>query len=374
MVERVFITGASGFVGSNLVAHLQGMPEYDVVAISRDTDPETLRGARADHVIHLAGANRPETESGFAADNVGYSETILDLLAPASDQATFIFASTIKVSDDSPYGVSKRGAEQVIEQTGPEKGWNTTILRLPNLFGKWCRPYYNSFVSTFIDQAITGKKISINDPAVEMDLLYIDDLLDTILTLLKNTGDDANFRLIEQFPTYRKAVGYVADCVTNYARTHGTPWLSPVMDTFDKKLHATYLSYLPLDARRFDLTGITSDTGSFCEVFKTEGWGQVSVLTIEPGATRGNHYHHTKCENFHLVAGTVALFEHDVRNDNEQASIISQGNSFWTRPGWVHRIENTGSGTATFLIWANEVFDHKRPDTYPPLALEHTAK
>jgi len=359
-------------VGSNLVAHLRGMTAYDVTAITRDTDIETLRGARADHVIHLAGANRPVTESGFVADNVGYTESVLDLLVPASPRAGFIFASTIKVTEDSPYGTSKRAAEDIIAATAPQKGWNTSILRLPNLFGKWCRPYYNSFVSTFIDQAITGQQISINDPTAEVDLLYIDDLLDIVLGLMQDTGDDADLRTVAQFPTYRRTVGHVADCVTTYAATHGTPWLAPVADPFDKKLHATYLSYLPVDARRFDLTGIASDTGSFCEVFKSRDWGQVSVLTIEPGAVRGNHYHHTKCENFHLVHGEVSLIEHDVRGGGEQVSTIGQGNSFWTRPGWVHRVENTGDRTATFLIWANEVYDNARPDTYPPLPQDRT--
>lgn len=362
-MARVVVTGASGFVGQNLVLALQARTEHDVIAVTRDIALERLRDTPADHIIHLAGANRPPTEADFQADNVDYAGKILSCFCPASPGARFHYASTIHETRDDAYGRSKKAGEELVGKLAPQAGWSPVIWRLPNLFGKWCRPNYNSFVATFMDQAARGEPFSINDPASPVELLYIDDLVDMYLDALDPAAAPLG-SYVDSFPTTRTTVGEVAALIDGFRRNRDTTHLPLVGAGLSKQLHATYLSYLDQDARVFALTRIASDTGSFCELYKSETFGQVSALTIEPGESRGNHYHHTKVENFHLALGRIELTERGIRGGEPLVRTIEAGQSFWTRPGWVHKLTNTGEGPAVLVIWANEIFDHERPDTY----------
>jgi len=362
-MARVVVTGASGFVGQNLVLSLQSRTGHEVIALKRDTSLDELRGMEVDHILHLAGANRPPIEEGFRTDNVDYAEQILSCFRPRDAGASFHYASSNKVTRDDAYGRSKKAGEDLVQKLGPQAGWSTVIWRLPNLFGKWCRPNYNSFVATFMAQAVRGEVFSINDPCSPVELLYIDDLIDMYLAAL-NRDTPQDITTIESFPTTHTTVGVVADMIDSFRQTRDTTHLPHVGEGFRKQLHATFLSYLDQDERVFGLKRLSSDTGSFCELYKAEGFGQVSVLIIEPGATRGNHYHDSKVENFHLTMGCVELTERDVRGGASLVRTIKAGESFWTRPGWVHTLQNTGGESAVLVIWANEIFDHEQPDTY----------
>lgn len=362
-MARVVVTGASGFVGQNLVLALQARTEHDVIAVTRDTALEELYDTPADHIIHLAGANRPPTEAGFQADNVDYAEQILSCFRPASPCASFHYASTIQVTRDDAYGRSKKAGEELVLKLAPQAGWSPVIWRLPNLFGKWSRPHYNSFVATFMNQAVRGEPFSINDPTSPVELLYIDDLVDMFLDALASAAP-TRLTFVESFPTTRTTVGEVAALISGFRDGQDTTHMPFVGASLSKQLHATFLSYLDQDARIFNLKRFASDSGSFSELYKAESFGQVSVLTIEPGESRGNHYHHTKVENFHLAVGRVDLIESDARGGTEMLHTLSAGDSFWTRPGWVHTLRNSGDTLAVLVIWANEIFDHDRPDTF----------
>lgn len=361
----VVVTGASGFVGQNLVLALRERTENEVIALTRDSDLTSLQGTVVDHIIHLAGANRPPSDEGFITDNVAYAEQVLSCFRPRGEHSSFHYASTIRVTRDDDYGRSKKEGEELVSRIAPAAGWDTAIWRLPNLFGKWCRPNYNSFVATFMAQAVRGDAFSINDPSSPVELLYVDDLVDMYLDAIAHKAGD-KLRLVLEFPTTHSTVGEVADLIASFGRDRTSTYVPGVGTPFCKQLHATFLSYLDQDARVFGLNRFASDTGSFCELFKASSFGQVSVLTIEPGASRGNHYHHTKVENFHLAIGQVDLTERDIRGGETLVRTISEGESFWTRPGWVHTLTNSGEGSAVLVIWANEIFDHDRPDTVRP--------
>lgn len=361
-MSLIVVTGATGFVGQNLVPVLieQG---HEVIALHRDSSLSSYSGLEVDHIFHLAGANRPPKESDFQADNVDYAQQVLQTFLPREFGASsFNYSSTVSVAQDSEYGRSKKAGEELVCALAPGNGWATRIWRLPNLFGKWCRPYYNSFVATFMAQAARSEAFSINDPSSPVELLYIDDCIDMFRTAMQK-ADSPIVSFVEDFPTYRTTVGDVATMIGRFSSSLATSFLPQVDTELEKKLHATYLSSLEQEARIFALPRFASDTGSFCELFKSDGVGQVSVLTIAPGQTRGNHYHHTKCENFHLVQGEVQLVERDIRGGAILSKIIRTGESFWTRPGWVHALTNTSDNVAVLVIWANEVFDHARTDT-----------
>lgn len=367
---RVVVTGASGFIGQNLVLVLRAQG-HEVIALGRDSALAEHKSTQVDHIFHLAGANRPPDDTGFQADNVDYAQQVLETFRPRGDRASFNYASTIRVTQDCAYGRSKKAGEELVCRLAPRAGWASSIWRLPNLFGKWCRPYYNSFVSTFMVQAVRGESFSINDPASPVELLYVDDCIEMLCAQM-HLADGPEIALIEDFPTHHTTVGEVAALIDSFRAQRDTPHLPDVGDGLARKLHATYLSYLDQEARVFALPRFASETGSFCELFKAETSGQVSALTIAPGETRGNHYHHTKCENFHLVHGTVLLIERDIRGGDVLSREISAGESFWTRPGWIHALTNTGSELAVLVIWANEIYDKTRPDTITSDAVQHS--
>jgi len=363
---KIVVTGASGFVGRNLISALKYQTKHQVFAISRETDLTTYSGMKVDCVFHLAGANRPETEESFDADNVDYAQEILSVFKPNSVDSKFLYASSVHVGKQTPYARSKKTGEELVQGVTPSAGWCASILRLPNLFGKWCRPHYNSFVATFIAQTIEGEEITVFDRSALVNLLYIDDLVNMLLGMIETVSPEG-ISIVDDFPSYEVSVGQVADLLNDFStRIYGS-YMPDVEKSFEKKLHATYLSYLNQDDRVFNLQGFTSDTGSFCEVFKKSNFGQVSVLTIEPGATRGNHFHDTKCENFYLAQGTIKFSESDTHGGGCVSRSISNGMSFWTRPGWFHTIENEGEKAAVLIIWANEIFDQDLPDTYSAL-------
>lgn len=365
MSRRIVVTGANGFVGKNLVVRLGEAGYADVAAVTRDTDPTALRAAvaSADAIFHLAGANRPEREEEFLEVNRDFTGELASAVEAAGTRPLIVYASSTKAVDDTPYGRSKKAAEDVLLDHSALSGATVAVFRLPNLFGKWARPNYNSAVATFCHNVARGLEISVNDPAAPLQLLYIDDLIDQWLALLADPPAESGF--VAPGNVYETTVGAVADTIRGFAADRETAMIDSVGIGLTRALYATFVAALPLQDFSYPLVAHTDPRGSFSEMLKTRTSGQFSYFTAHPGVTRGGHYHHTKTEKFLVVHGE-ALFRfrhiltdetHEVRTSGEVPVVVE------TIPGWSHDITNIGETVLVSLLWANEIFDRARPDT-----------
>ncbi len=353
---KVLVTGAGGFIGKNLVDRLKSL-QHEVYCFTREMSNEQLDMWCSDceFVFHLAGANRPETEDEFMAINCGLTEQLCELLEKHKNKCTILYSSSIQAELDNPYGRSKLVAENVIKKRDAK----TMIYRLPNVFGKWTKPAYNSVVATFCYNTANGIPLRIDAPDKELKLVYIDDVISEFIRAMKN--DEAG--IVE--PVHSVTLGRIAELLQEFKNNRDTKYIS-LMTGFEKKLYAMYTSYLPED--EFDYSAIThkDERGSFTELFKSNDRGQVSVNIIKPGIVKGNHYHHTKNEKFVVVSGdgvirfrkvgTEKVIEYHVGGDDIRIVDIPCG--------YTHNIENTGDSDMAVVMWCNECFDPENPDTY----------
>ncbi|HBJ19309.1 MAG TPA: capsular biosynthesis protein, partial [Clostridiales bacterium] len=317
---NILVTGAKGFVGRNLVAALENIrdgkdrtrgmnPDIDIFAYDLDTDPALLDGfcRDADFVFHLAGVNRPEKEEDFMRGNFGFTSTLLDTLKKYHNRAPVMISSSIQARLDNPYGNSKRAGEDLVFSYGKETGTKVLVYRFPNLFGKWCRPNYNSVIATFCYNLSRDLPIRVNDPSVTLELLYIDDLIDEMISALKGEEHTAHEdgRIYAQVPvTHRVTLGEVVSLLTSFTEQPKTLMMPKIpAGSFEKKLYSTYLSYLPPEKTAFPPKTNVDLRGSFTELLKTENCGQFSVNISRPGITKGQHWHNTKWELFIVVSG-----------------------------------------------------------------------
>ena len=379
----ILITGAGGFVGRNLVATLHAMGCRDLLLFEKDDTVETLADhcRRAAFVIHLAGINRPKDPSEFYQGNAGLTETLLDLLARSGNRAPVVVTSSIQAALDNDYGKSKKQAEDAIFAHGRATGAPVYVFRMEGVFGKWCRPNYNSVVATFCHNIARGLPIEVRDPDYELPLVYIDDVVQCLLDVMRHGSarmDGEGFCRIH--PVHRVTLGQLAATLQGFAKARGgdaaralgadgLPSLDvPALaaDSLEKKLYSTYLSYLPEDRFAYDLNMHCDDRGSFTEFLRTPERGQVSVNIYRPGIVKGNHWHHTKNEKFLVVKGEGVIrfrridsdhvIEYHVSGDKLQVVDIPCG--------YTHNIENVGSGDMVTVMWANEAFDPSHPDTF----------
>jgi UDP-2-acetamido-2,6-beta-L-arabino-hexul-4-ose reductase len=360
-VRTMTVTGANGFVGRNLCLRLaeQG---YDVVPVTRETSEAELRAAvtRSDVLFHLAGANRPPTDAGYMADNRDYAARVADAVAASGRSPLVVLASSVRAAGDDEYGRSKSAGEDAmlaIAGRATVSGW-----RLPNLFGKWARPNYNSVVATFAYNLAHGLPLTIHDPAAKLSLLYIDDLIDQWLELLERGAETG---LAEPTGVHHTTVGELASTLTAMAEKREAREILNVGSGFERALYATYLSYLRPDRFRYGLPAHSDSRGAFAEVLRTPDCGQMSVLVVNPGQTRGGHYHHTKVEKFIVVKGR-ARFRFRQVISGETAELLASGErleAIETIPGWTHDITSIGEEEVVALLWASEAFDPARPDT-----------
>jgi UDP-2-acetamido-2,6-beta-L-arabino-hexul-4-ose reductase len=366
---NLLITGAAGFIGMNLQAFFRTEEDINVLCSFHDTDEEALRSFvfSADWIIHLAGANRPEEISEFSETNVGFTSTLCALAAATGRMIPIIFTSSIQASLDNPYGQSKREGENVLHKYSTDTGSPVYILRLANVFGKWCRPNYNSVVATFCHKISHGQHIEIHDPDSELTLVHIDDVIRVIKGIVNSDSTqasrEANF--VNVSPEYRLKVGELANKIRGYHESRQTLMMGSVGSGLDRALYATYLSYLDQDNFSYALKSHEDERGKFVEVLKTRDSGQFSFLTAHPGVTRGMHYHHTKSEKFLVVKGR-ATFRFRQLYSNEVIEIEtsdSEPRVVETIPGWIHDITNTGNDELIVMLWANEIFDPDAPDT-----------
>lgn len=364
MRKTVVVTGAEGFVGKNLTLRLKELGRFDIRPITRaarsDQWLEALAGA--DAAVHLAGVNRPQDPAEFAG-NADSAQQLARAIEQSGSKVAVILSSSAKAVDDNPYGSSKRAAEQALLALAERRGAPVAVFRLPNVFGKWCRPNYNSAVATFCHNISRGLPIAISDPQAPLSLVYVDDVVETFVRLIDRGAFTTGFHQVE--PVYETNVGAVADTIRGFRRDRDDNLIDNVGSGLTRALYATYVSYLPPAEFSYPITSHRDPRGAFSEMLKTREAGQFSFFTAHPGVTRGGHYHHTKTEKFLIVHGE-ALFRfrhmltgetHEVRTSGEQPMVVE------TVPGWTHDVTNVGEEVMVSMLWANELFDPNRPDT-----------
>lgn len=360
----VVVTGAQGFIGQNLRVWLKERG-HAVIAVGSDTTPDDLRAAlaQASVVFHLAGVNRPQTEEEFEQGNVGFTETLTSALAEAANRAPIVFTSSTQAERDNPYGRSKRAAEDALFAHAEATGAPVRVFRLPNVFGKWARPNYNSAVATFCHNIARGLPITVNDPDAALTLIHVDDVCQAFVSLMQGPLEGAAFA--EAGAVHGTTVGAVAGAIRGFADSRATLMTDAVGTGLTRALYATYVSYLEPSAFAYDVARHADPRGVFVEMLKTPDCGQFSYFTAGPGITRGQHYHHTKTEKFLVLKGRARFgFRHIVTQERHE--IVTEGGEariVETIPGWTHDITNIGDDEMIVMLWANEVFDRARPDT-----------
>ena len=367
----ILITGAGGFIGKNLTAALRTKGYHDILCFDLDTPRELLAeyAARAQFVFHLAGINRPKDPSEFYAGNRGFTEELLHLLAKAENRAPVLVTSSIQAALDNDYGISKREAEALVFEHERATGAPALVYRLPGVFGKWCRPSYNSVVATFCHNIAHGLPIEVRDRAYAFDLVYIDDVAESFIAAME--GRAVRDCSIPGFchlacDVHNVTLGFLADTLRSFAASRETLDVPDQSNPVVKKLYATYLSYLPTNSFSYSLNMHCDERGSFTEFLRTQQHGQVSVNIAKPGIVKGNHWHHTKNEKFLVVQGeavirfrrlnTQEIFEYHVSGEKLEVVDIPTG--------YTHNIENVGTSDLVTVMWANEPFDPEHPDTF----------
>jgi len=371
----ILVTGAAGFIGKNLIVELQNRGYQHILSYDVDTDPGLLESwcSQAEFVFHLAGVNRPENTDEFMAGNFGFTSTLLETLKRQGNTCPVMLSSSIQAALDNLYGRSKKAGEELLFSYGRETGAPVHIYRFPNVFGKWCRPNYNSAVATFCHNIAHDLPITVNDPSVTMQLVYIDDVVEELIAALEGRGsqpDDDGYYAVPVVHTI--TLGKITDLLYGFKETRETLALPDMSDPFTKKLYSTYLSYLPEDAFSYPLVSHADERGSFTEFLKTVHHGQVSVNISRPGITKGNHWHHTKNEKFLVVSGrgVIRFRKVDAGTGSGCEEIISCYVSSEKLevvdipPGYTHTIENLGEADMVTIMWVNECFDPEHPDTW----------
>ncbi len=393
---KILVTGAKGFVGKNLCCALKNIQvgkdktrpalcieevyEYDIESTASELDEYCKK---ADFVFNLAGVNRPQNTEEFMQGNFGFASELLDALRKHGNQATVMLASSIQATCigryDGEYGRSKKAGEELFFKYADEEGVQVCVYRFPNLFGKWCRPNYNSAVATFCNNIANDLPITVNDRTIQLELLYIDDLIAEMLDALEGKEHRCEFNGIDTVfcengkycaapITHKVTLGVIVDLLEKF-KAQTTTLVMPEIpeNSFAKKLYSTYLSYLPKEKAAFDLKMNCDERGSFTEVLKTEKCGQFSVNISKPGITKGQHWHHTKWEFFIVVAGRGLIQQRKIGTDEVLNFEVSgeKIRAVHMLPGYTHNIVNLSeTENLVTVMWANEQFDPKHPDTF----------
>ena len=364
-MKSVLVTGSGGFIGKNLIVHLNEHEHFKVLSFSRHNSIDDLQGLveQADAVVHLAGENRPQDLSAFEIVNVGLTQFLCDAIRSSERKIPLLLASSTQAGQDTPYGKSKFRAEQLVEVLANQTGNPVYIYRLPNVFGKWCKPNYNSVVSTFCFNIANNIPIQINDTSTCLRLVYIDDVVSDFLRVILKTSQGISRPTIK--PEYTATLGEIAEQIYVFKDCRSSLLSEPVGVGFVRALYSTYISYINPAQFSYSLTQNIDDRGVFVEMLKTKDSGQFSYFTAHPGVTRGGHYHHSKSEKFLVIMGEARFKFRNIITD-ESYELFTSGEESKvvdTVPGWSHDITNVGKEELVVMLWANEIFDQDNPDT-----------
>ena len=361
---KVAVTGSNGFIGKNLCFFLQEKG-YEVFKIHSDTSKKELKDiiSKSEFIFHLAGINRPKNDSDFYEGNVEFTQAITQLLIDNNKTTPILFSSSSQALRDNEYGKSKLAAEKIVEDYSKTTGALSYIYRLPNVFGKWCKPNYNSFIATFCHNAMHNKELFINDHSAKVTLVYIDDVCSSFTNLLETKPESGFYSIKNQ---YESNVGEIAKIITSFKDFKNTLVIESVGVGLKRALYSTFLSYTDPKDFSYSISPNEDSRGIFCEMMKTKDSGQFSFFTALPGITRGGHYHHSKNEKFLVIKGK-ALFKFENISTGDRHLLNVDANKLElvdTIPGWTHDITNIGDEELIVMLWANEIFDHDKPDTY----------
>lgn len=367
MSIKVLITGSNGFIARNLIVTLQLNKDIDILIFDRnDSDKKLdLFTKECDFVFHLAGVNRPKDDKEFIEGNCTFTNKLLKSLRENKNTCPILFASSTQALLDNPYGRSKKAAEELILDHKNRMGSKVLIYRFPNVFGKWCKPNYNSVIATFCYNISRNLQININDPSTKMKLVYIDDVVNEMINSLFNI-EHSNRDFYEVPTVYEENLGEIAKLIYLFKSSRQDNSIPDMSNLFIKKLYSTYLSYLPENEFNYELKMNMDERGSFTEFIKTKDRGQISVNISKPGIIKGNHWHHTKNEKFLVVSGkgVIRLRKIDTNNvieyfvSGEKLEVID------IPVGYTHNIENLSKDDMVTIMWANEPFDKNNPDTF----------
>lgn len=365
---KILVTGAKGFIAKNLIVRLtEKYKNLELFEYHKGSDEHELAYflERADFVFHLAGVNRPQDESEFGVGNTDLTKKILNFLTRLKRDIPFVLSSSTQASKDNSYGISKRLAEEFVNSSILKY---TYIYRLPNVFGKWCKPNYNSAVATFCHNIAHDLSVNIHDPEVTLNLVYIDDVISSFISIVDAhlEGQSLKSGYVDVHPVFAVKLGNLVECIRSFKDGRETLLVERVGEGFLRALHATYLSYLDPSMFSYTVPAYSDARGNFVEVLKTIDSGQFSYFTAHPGVTRGGHYHHTKTEKFLVIKGKAMYrFRHIIDSRYYELSVdASEGPKVVeTIPGWAHDITNIGEDELIVMLWANEIFDRTKPDT-----------
>ncbi|WP_410481568.1 UDP-2-acetamido-2,6-beta-L-arabino-hexul-4-ose reductase [Pseudomonas plecoglossicida] len=363
---KVLVTGSNGFIARNLLVHLRERKDVEVSLYARGDDLQALKAkvAQADFVFHLAGVNRPQDPAEFGSGNSELTQQLCEAVEASGRNIPVLYTSSIQAERDNPYGLSKLAAEQALNALAQAHGNTVYIFRLPNVFGKWARPNYNSAVATFCHNIAHGLPIQIHDASAAVSLVYVDDVVSKFLAIMD--GQEVASGRVEVEPVYSTTVGALAEQLRSFRESRSTLITENVGVGLVRALYSTYLSYLPPAAFTYEVPKYGDPRGVFVEMLKTPEAGQFSYFTAHPGITRGGHYHHSKTEKFLVIKGKANFrFRHvvteefyELETSGESPTIVE------TVPGWTHDITNIGDDEMIVMLWANEIFDREHPDTY----------
>lgn len=370
---NILITGAKGFIGKNLIATLHYLKdEKDITVYEYDLDTDSalldLYCKNADFVFHLAGVNRPQDPKEFMEGNFGFTSVLLDTLKKYQNNCPIMISSSIQAALKNPYGESKKAGEDLMFAYGKATGAPVYVYRFPNVFGKWCRPNYNSAIATFCHNIANGLPITVNDPSVMMTLVYIDDVVAELIAVLEGNANLKEDGYCYVPVEHKIMLGEIVELIESFARQPQTLVIPEIpQNSLAKKLYSTYLSYLPKEKAAFPLKMNVDARGSFTELIKTENCGQVSVNISKPGITKGQHWHHTKWEFFIVVSGKGLIQQRKIGSDEVLNFEVSgeKIEAVHMLPGYTHNIINlSDTEDLVTVMWANEAFDPDKPDTF----------
>ncbi|WP_457595127.1 polysaccharide biosynthesis C-terminal domain-containing protein [Hydrogenimonas sp.] len=363
---NILVTGSNGFIGKNLIERLGRLGSVNLLTFDKEDRPEALKekALEADFIFHLAGVNRPEKTEEFYEGNRDLTKRLTDILVEHGRKTPLLMSSSIQVERGNDYGKSKREGEEVLKRYSAQSGAVVYIYRLPNVFGKWSKPNYNTVIATWCHNIIRDIPIQVNDENIKLSLVYIDDVVEHFVRHLDENGRSGVI-YPDISPVYEKTLGEISALLQAFKESRETLLVPHVGRGFERALYATYLSFLPKNMFSYELKGHKDERGTFYEFLKTIDSGQFSVSTTAPGVTRGNHYHNTKNEKFLVVKGKASIKLRQIHSDEiiEYRASDEKMEVFEMIPGYTHDITNIGDEEMILLIWSNEIYDPKNPDT-----------